>query len=257
MNSIPLWKSHYSLGKSILNLEKPSDNLDVYPLSIFSILKKYGLDTLTLVEENISGLLQASKYAAENKIKLIYGLRISISEDVNNHVDDFNLKQAKYIIFCKNTDGYKDLIKIWSFAAKEGFYYYPSLDWKNLKRMWTDNLILSVPFYDSFLHLNTLESHIHVPDFSFYRPIFFTEKNGLPFDYIIQNKVNVFCETNGLDVVSAQSIYYYSPNDFEAYLTFRCIHSRGGGKKTTCERPELNHMCSDEFNFLKWWNLNK
>lgn len=249
---LPLFKSHYSLGRSILTLDapfnkekKPNEN------SIFYLLHKHEQKTLTLVEDNVSGLLEASKNASDNNIKLIFGLRISITDDVSVKNEDSDKKQAKYIIFAKNTDGYKDLIKIWSFAANEGFYYHANIDFKNLKKLWTKNLILSVPFYDSFLHLNSLEGRTHVPDFSFTNPVFFLENNEIPFDDILKNRVLDFCDKNSFSTLNTQSIYYYEPKDFKAYLTFRCIHARGSSKKSTCEKPELNHMCSDTFNFLR------
>lgn len=249
---LALWKSHYSIGKSILTLDspfnkekKPNEN------SIFYILHKHEQKTLTLVEDNVSSLLEASKNAADNNIKLIFGLRISITDDVSVKNDDSENKQAKYIIFAKNTEGYKDIIKIWSFAANEGFYYHANLDFKTLKKMWSKNLILSVPFYDSFLHLNSLEGRTHVPDFSFTKPTFFIENNEIPFDNILQDRVLDFCIKNNFSTLNTQSIYYYEPKDFKAYITFRCITARGAGKKSTCERPELNHCCSDSFNFVK------
>jgi DNA polymerase-3 subunit alpha len=251
MSILPCFKSHYSLGKSILTLDKPKDNLDIYPLSIFSIAKFHKLDTICLVEDSISGLLEASKNAKDNNIKLLFGLRLSVTDDVTVKNDDSHLKQSKYIIFCKNPDGYKDLIKISSFASTDGFYYEPRIDFTNLKRLWTKNLLLCVPFYDSFLHLNTLEGRNHVPNFSFTKPVFFLEDNSLPFDYLIKNKVLNFCEKNGFETLNTQSIYYYSPDDYKAYVCFRAINSRGFSKKATCESPNINHLCSDTFNFLR------
>jgi DNA polymerase III alpha subunit len=252
MKKLALWKSHYSLGRSILTLDaakdksgKPNTN------SIFHLLNSNGLKTLTLVEDNISGLLDASKQAADNKIKLIFGLRLAVTEDISIKDENSSSKEAKYIIFAKNTDGYKDLVKIWSLAAQDGFYYHPIIDFKNLQKLWTNNLMLVVPFYDSFLHLNLLESHIHVPNFSFTKPTFLLEDNGIPFDDILENKTKEYCKNNDLKFINAQSVFYENPEDFSAYLTFRCIHARGSAKKSTCDKPELNHMCSNQFNFQK------
>src|SRR5438046_2553386 len=134
---LPLFKSHYSLGKSILTLEEPLDKKGA-PVknSIFNILKSNKLDTLVLVEDNVSGLLQASKVAAENKINLYFGLRIWVTDDMNEKSEESLKKQAKYIIFVKHNSGYKDIIKIWSAAAQQGFYYEPRIDFKTLKTLW-------------------------------------------------------------------------------------------------------------------------
>ena len=37
--------------------------------------------------------------------------------------------------------------------------------------------------------------------------------------------------------------------DFKSYLTFRCINNR-----TTLDKPNFEHMCSDKFSFESWKN---
>jgi len=253
MEKLALFKSHYSIGKSILTLDKPSGNIENYPTSIFDLVIHSKQSSLVLVEDNMSGFLEATKNATENKIKLIFGLRISISKDIKNQ-DAASLKnRAKYIIFAKNNEGYKALIKIWSLAATEGFYYNACIDFVNIKKLWNDNLTLAVPFYDSFLHLNSLEGYFHVPEFDTIKPTFFLEDNGIPFDKHLRNKVKDYCQKHNFSLVETQTIYYKSKLDFIAYLTFRCISERA-----SIEKPEFNNMCSDSFNFDKWFsNFNK
>jgi DNA polymerase-3 subunit alpha len=247
MKVLPLIKSHYSLGKSIITLEKPTGK-DSYPTTAFDLVKSNNLDTLVLVDDNVSGLLQASKEAKECKVKLVFGLRIWITDDALEKSEAVLKKQAKYIIFVKNPKGYQDIIKIWSYASKDGFYYEPRLDFKTLKTLWNEkHLRLVVPFYDSFIHLNSFESYTHVPQYDFTKPTFLYEDNNLPFDDYLREKVDKFTKENKLSLIPAQSIYYKHRDDFIAYLAARCLHNR-----TTIEKPELNHMGSDEFNFQKW-----
>lgn len=255
---LPLFKSHFSLGKSILTLDEPeTKDKKAVPNSLFYILKHAGLDTLVLVDDNISGLLQASKNAKDNKIKLIFGIRLNVCNDMTLKDDTCFRHRAKYIVFAKNSEGYKTLLKIWSVAAREGFYYHSNIDFKTLKKLWNKNLTLAVPFYDSFLFMNSLEGHIHVPELDGFNPVFFKESNSLPFDDLIATKVDDYCKKNGHETIPAQSIFYKSAVDFLAYMTFRCIHNRGFTQKTTIDKPELNHMGSDEFNFDKWLAQNK
>lgn len=251
--TLPLFKTHYSVGKSILTLNKPTGKEDSYPYSVFDMLIPNKIDTLVLVEDSVSGLLEASKMCKENKVNLVFGLRLSITMDMNAKSEE-NLKdKAKYIIFAKNYAGYENLIKIWSAAAGAGFYYEPVIDFKTLKTLWNPlNLKLTVPFYDSFIFMNTLESHRHVPDFSFTKPTFLIEENGMPFDALVAKKVGEYCDMNDMSRLKAQSIFYKKPSDFLAYVTFRCIHNR-----TTIQKPNLEHMSSDEFNFNKWLKENQ
>tara|TARA_Y100000310_G_C20390285_1_gene672416 strand:- start:232 stop:573 length:342 start_codon:yes stop_codon:yes gene_type:complete len=107
--------------------------------------------------------------------------------------------------------------------------------------------MLAVPFYDSFLFKNTLCNSICIPDFTFTDPTFFIEDNDVPFDKVIQDKVKEYIEANNFDLQKAKSIFYAEEEDFKAYLTFRCINNR-----STLNKPNLDHMCSDKFSFESW-----
>jgi DNA polymerase III alpha subunit len=256
-NILPLIKSHYSINRSIITTNKPKGNLEKYPISAFDLVIQNKIDTLIMVEDSVSSLMELSQNAKDNNIKLIFGLRLSVCEDINDKGDDFFKKTAKYIIFGKNSQSYKDIIKISTFANTKGFNKIPRIDWINLKKLWTTNLIFCVPFYDSFLHLNSLESHSHSPDFSFIKPIFFLEDNDIPFDQILEKRINNYCKQNNFKTIKAQTIYYPKLEDFLAYQTFRCIGNRSGANKATLESPELNHFCSNTFNFERWLRNNK
>lgn len=247
MQKLPLYKSHYSLGKSILTLNKPAGNIDQPSVSIVDLVVNSKLDFMCLVEDNMTSFLEASKHCQDKKLKLIYGLRLDVTENSLLQDEASLKKRAKYIIFAKNNDGYRALIKIWSFAAKEGFYYNPTIDFKHLKQFWNSGLTLAVPFYDSFLHSNAFEAHVHVPELDTMKPVFILESNDLPFDPLLRKKAVDYAERNNFQTLEAQSIFYKSKFDFISYLTFRCISNR-----TNIEKPEFNHLGSDSFNYERW-----
>ena len=248
MSIIPLFKSHYSIGKSVLTLEKAAEITDSSPISIFSIAKKHSLKELTLVEDSVSGFIQAYSYAKEMGIKLIFGLRVTITEDISDKSAPSLKKESKIIIFPKNNIGYKNLIKISTIASSTGFYYAPRLDYSTLREYCDDNLMIAIPFYDSFLFNNSLYGHLCVPDFSFFKPIFFIEENSLPFDSIILDKVYSYTKDK-YEVQKTQSVFYYEKEDFLSYLTFICINNR-----TNLNKPNLSHMSSDTFCFESYLN---
>lgn len=243
---IPLFKSHYSLGRSILTLEDKNEE-DDYPDSIIQIAKENNLKELFLVEDNMSSFLEAYNNTKNNNIKLNYGLRISVTESIEDKSEESRSKTSKIVIFFKNNNGYSLLTKLYSLAAKDGFYYEPRLDFNILKDNWTEDLILCIPFYDSFIFNNTLRNYICVPNFSFTKPCVFIENNDLPFDSIIENKMKIFIQENDLETFNTKSIYYKNKKDFKSYLTFRCINNR-----TTLNKPEIEHMSSDSFCFEEW-----
>jgi DNA polymerase-3 subunit alpha len=240
---IPLFKSHYSLGRSILTLED-KDEKDDYPDSIIQICKENKMKELYLVEDNMSSFLEAYSNCRKNKIKLNYGLRISVTELMSDKSEESKTKSSKIILFFKNKKGYQQLTKLYSIAAKEGFYYEPRLDYETISKNWTDDLILCIPFYDSFIFNNTLKNSLCIPKFDFTKPIFFIEDNDLPFDSLVKQKALSFAEKNDLKIYKVQSVFYKEKKDFKAYLTFRCINNR-----SVLNKPNLDHMSSNEFCF--------
>ena len=102
---------------------------------------------------------------------------------------------------------------------------------------------MAIPFYDSYIFKNALENSICVPELDFVEPTYFLEDNDLPFDNLIKEKIyNISNKTQ-----RTQSVYYKDKKDFKAYLTFKCINSR-----STLDKPELQHMTSDEFSVEGW-----
>ena len=245
---IPIFKSHYSLGRSILTLEHPDSMIEGGPDSIVSLAKDNDLKEVFLVDHNMSGFLQAYKNLKDNDIKLIFGLRLNVCADMSEKSEEELQKTFKYMFLSKTTEGYKKLIKISTEASRNGFYYEPRIDFKTLKKYWNDkDLMLVVPFYDSFLFKNTLCNSICIPDFTFAKPTFLLEDNDLPFDKIVQDKVKEYTDKNNFDLEAAKSIFYAKEKDFKAYITFRCINNR-----TSLNKPNLDHMCSNKFSFETW-----
>ena len=56
---IPLFKSHFSVGKSILTLAEPEKQKEDGPDSIISIALENGLKEVFLVEDSFTGFLSA------------------------------------------------------------------------------------------------------------------------------------------------------------------------------------------------------
>ena len=244
MEIIPLFKSHYSIGRSILTLED-EEKEENQPDSIIDIAKDNDLKEIHLVEDNMTSFLQAYTNTKKYNINLRYGLRLSINDNMDDKSEESRAKTSKYIIFFKNNDGYKKLIYIFTKSAKDGFYYEPRIDFKTLKSLWSEkDLFLCIPFYDSFIFNNTLKNYVCVPEFEFTKPILFVENNNLPFDTLVKNKVLNFAQNNGYETLDTKSIYYKDKKDFKAYITFRCINNR-----STLNKPELQHMTSNHFSF--------
>jgi DNA polymerase III alpha subunit len=243
---LPLFKSHYSIGKSILTLNPPNTSSDASADSIFDILIDNSLDKLVLVEDAPTGFLQARKNCLDQNIHLIFGLRFKISCESKDAPKSIH----KVIIFAKNDDGCKDLNLIYSSI-------YCDLDglgnFECLKKLWNGkNLMLAIPFYDSFLYQNSFSFSNCIPDFSFADPLFFLENNNLPVDFMLTDIVNNFCEEYGYKKQSTKSIFYKNRADSDALQTYKCICNRDFSRNTSLSRPNLEGFGSREFCFESW-----
>lgn len=248
---LPLFKSHFSIGKSILTLDDPKKVTDGGSDSIFKIAKDNNLKQIILIEDSLIGFFEAYKRSIELKIQLVFGLRLTMQN--SSSPEDEN-SQHKVIIFAKNGQGCKLLNKIYSkaFCDNKGF-----LDYNSLKELWDeDNLKLAIPFYDSFIHVNHLSFGNVVPDISFTKATLFYEENDLALDVLLKAKVEQFASNNNLPCVKVRSIYYNKKSDVKAFMAYKIICNRSFGKDRSLERPELPHFCSDKFSFEAWKEEN-
>lgn len=182
--------------------------------------------------------------------QFIFGLKICVCADMNDKSDESLKTESNVIIFIKNTQGYSDLIRISNRAWTDGFYYQGRADWTLLKKYWTPNLSLALPFFSSFIAKNQMTFSNIVPDFPVPPTLFKEMESGLPFAPILDHAVDKFAREQGLGVQDVKSIYYASGSDYDAYTTFRAIHNR-----SEFARPNVDHMCSDRFSFKAWQEL--
>jgi hypothetical protein len=147
----------------------------------------------------------------------------------------------KIIIFIKNNRGYKDLIKIHNAANLKNS---GSISSDIFKEFWTDNLKLAIPFYDSFIFRNTMYDGLTcLPEFGDVKPTYFTEDNGLPFDDLIESKING-------EKIKVKSIFYEKEEDFIKWQTYRCsLNFSNKGKNRTLGNPMFDHCHSNKFSF--------
>jgi DNA polymerase III subunit alpha len=124
--------SHYSL---LDGLAKIDDLLDR--------AKELGMDSLALTDHGVLyGGIEFFIKAKEKGIKPIIGCEMYLTagdyKSKNNTAED----KTRYhlILLCKNEKGYKNLMKLISFAHLDGFYYKPRIN-KELLRKYSEGLI--------------------------------------------------------------------------------------------------------------------
>jgi DNA polymerase III alpha subunit len=242
---LPLFKSCFSIGKSILTLEDSSDPDGAD--SIIEICKDNNVKKMILVEDSMTGFMKAVKACESADIQLVFGLRIGC---VNSMYDEDQNSLHKIVIFAKNDNGCNMLNRIVSAAEIEG---KGNIDCNYLNNCWCDDLEMFIPFYDSFIFKNNTSLSNCIPDFRAMKPKFFVERNGLPFDSMIESLVEKYCEGK-YETVLAKSIFYKNKEDVEALQTYKILCSRTFGKAATLSSPQLDHFGSNEFCFESYLN---
>lgn len=231
---LPVYKSTYSIGKSILSVDK-----------IIELSKLDSAKNLILVEDSLTGFVKAHNSCKDEGLQLIFGLRINCCNDINDE-DSLQDSDHKVIIFAKNDEGCKLLNKISSFSNLEGKGF---VDFNYLNKVWDDTkLDLVIPFYDSFIHQNQLYLKNCIPNFKDIKPIFWIEKNNLPFDPLI-TKATLEYLKGKYESTLVKSIFYENKEDIEALQTYKIICGRKFGRAATLSMPNLDHFGSDEFCF--------
>ena len=113
--------------------------------------------------------------------------------------------------------------------------------------MWSDDLELVIPFYDSFIFNNNFYLKKCVPDFHKIPPTFWLENNGLPFDGLVGEKVLKFAQGMARPVKRVKTILYKNREDAEALQTYKILCNRNFGRAASLNSPKLNHFGSKEF----------
>lgn len=253
-NLYPIFTTHYSIGKSILTADSPEEILETSPVSVFSIAKTHKLDTIYILDDNFSGYVELYKNACDNKIKLCFGLQLIICHDINDKSEESFKTESKVNLWILNLQGYKDILKIYTKAATDGYYYIPRIDWKSLNELLTNNIAVSIPFYDSFLYNNNFKGGNCIPIIP-KNTKFHIEKHELPFDNILQQMVEKYIDINKFEAIESSQCYYYNKSDIDAYTVFRCATSNSFGKKQLITEPQIDHFGSNCFCFEHYLNL--
>lgn len=239
---LPIFRSNYSL-KSILTLDgyqKPEDRKKGRADSIINICKDKGISDVFIADNNLSGLVEAYENCKKADLKLHFGYRVTICSDITDKTAESRKTESKIIIFARKGT-FQDLIKLHNIANTDGNYDgVPRLDYKTLKENWTENLLMVIPFYDSYLFQNLLYGANCLPELDFADPYYTIESNGLPFDHLVTDRLKKTVDPK--KIIESKTIYYNNREDFSAYMVYRCILN-----KSNFQKPELPHFSSQEF----------
>lgn len=248
---IPIFKSHYSIGKSILTLEPSSKEPNKNGSdSIFQLCKDNNIQRVYLVEDSFGGALEAFENAKESNVELRFGWQVSCVSNVENKDDEEWETSHKLIIFCDSYKSYSNLVKLYTIANTEfACNGKARVDLNFLKNEWRDDFFLAIPFYDSFIYRNIMEKGRCIFNKITNNIVAFTENNDMPFDYLIRKNIEQYCLSNGIETIEAKSIYYKDRKDFNAFTVYKCMNRKTFGSGNSLDKPNIDHFGSEEFCF--------
>ena len=223
------------------------------PPSVINVCLAAGIKDVFHVSTSFYDFMQAWKACSDNGLHYHFGLEILMCADTSIHDDASRKTEHKIIIFAKNQRGQDQLKRIFSAwrTCVDNKYYVYRFDWKKLKPLWTDDLMLVYPFFDSAIGRNTMVYDANIVPEPPVKPVLFKEiHSDIPFAGEIERSIDLFNSDNSHEVVHVKTIYYETKADFLAYNTLRAIHNG-----TTFNRPGIDWFCSDTFSFEEWRNL--
>lgn len=250
---IPIFTTHHSISESILTVEadifqkkdKAKVDLNASPISCLALAKHYGQESLLVVESDISSYWKLYKNTKDLGLKLVYGVKLTVCADMHDKDPSSEKTESSVVILFKNSQAYYDMVPLYSIASTEGNRDGRRLDWKTLTERWSDNFVLYLPFYSSFVARNLMIlDQKAFPAFGKLKPVFFVQDQGLPFDRMIRKGVEKYAQSEGFAIQPAHQVYYYKDADCVKHQTIQCINRR-----TTLDKPNLNHYGSDQFSY--------
>lgn len=253
-NIIPYFISTYSTGKGLFTLTPPTEINPKSPISVFSVAKHYKLPEIYLVENSFTGFIKAYQTQIKSDIPIRFAIKLCVCNDNLDKTDESINTESNVVIWILNSAGYKDLVKIFSYAATEGFYYIPRISWKTLKSMWTDNLGMTIPFYSGFIARNLLENRSVIPEL-FGDIRFVIENHDHPLDRLITDATNNFCKTTNYKQVNMHKCCYFLNNALRAAQTYRIAVSRSEFSKASINKPEIAGHGLNTFSFEHYLEL--
>ncbi len=222
---IPLFKSQFSIGRSILSVD-----------NIVQIAKDNSLKEVVCVEDSFFGFRALKDKLAEQEIKFVFGIRLPVVQDSK----ESDLKSSKLVFFAKNNDGIKSIRSLYTDCYTSEKQCLSLIDYDS---SFFKNVTIAVPFYDSFVYNNVFSFGLSQINLDGLNHVYLEEDNDHPFDFQIKRAL----DSLGVETQKAKSIYYKNKEDFHAFQMHKAICNRRMGRSPVFSNPNLNDFYSEEF----------
>lgn len=211
-------------------------------IGVSSLVKKaasLSMPALALTDHgNLFGAIKFYRTSLAHGIKPIIGCELYVCEDIKEKKQNQALSHITLLV--KDTDGYKNLIKLVSISYLEGFYYKPRID-KNLLKEYSKGIIMLSGCTKGIIPRLISEERIEeaMKKAEEYLKIFpqhfFLEvlDIGLANDKIIKKGLIEIGKTLSIPLVATNDVHYLQSDDYEAHDILVCVQT---GKKINEEK---------------------
>ncbi|MCX7995165.1 MAG: DNA polymerase III subunit alpha [candidate division WOR-3 bacterium] len=214
---------------------------------LVELAHEYNMEALAITDHgNLFGAIEFYKEAKEKGIKPIIGMETYVATGSRkNQTKDSKVPESSYhlTLLCENEIGYKNLIKLTSFAYLEGFYYKPRVD-KELLGMYHDGIIAlsgcfkgEIPYKLNAGDERGAEYALQEYQEIFGKDNFYIEliRLGLKGEEEMIKKLVKLSQKYDAPIVATNDCHYFTADDYKAHDVLLCI----GTKKTLKDKERL------------------
>ena len=215
--------------------------------------KNLGMDSVAITDHGtMFGIIDFYKNAVEIGVKPIIGCEFYLAQ--KSHLDHEivdGIKNFHLVLLAENNEGYKNLVKLASLAATEGFYYRPRID-KELLRKYHDGLIALSACTAGEIPKNILRDNFSravelTKEYAeiFGKENFFLElqNHGLEEEKKVRDALIKISRELNIGLVATNDVHYVWREDSEFHDILLCIQTN----KIASDKKRLRFSSDDYF----------
>jgi DNA polymerase-3 subunit alpha len=197
--------------------------------------KGYGMSALAITDNgNMYGAVEFYKECKKKEIKPIIGVdfykAIRTRHDKEAGIDN---RRTRLVLLAKNTQGYKNLIKLVTDSHLDGFYYKPRIDNELIER-YPGDLVCIMPSFSGEVSqaLKTKDYERAGNLISYYKKIYgdnfyleITHHPEIANHMDLMDEVKKIAKKTKTPLVAAHDVYYLDPEDHAARETLMSIQN--------------------------------
>jgi DNA polymerase-3 subunit alpha len=233
--------THYSLLDGLTKIDE-----------MVKYAKEQGSPAIAITDHGtMYGVIDFYQQCKKAGIKPIIGVETYIAPR-GRAVKEANVDRGNHhlLLLAKNLQGYKNLIKLVSFAHLEGFYYKPRVDWELLQKYHEGLIACSaclggeIPHLIEAGQLDKAKSRILEYNELFGQGNYFLELQDHPNlegQKILNEKLIEFSRELNIPLVATNDVHYLHKEDAEAQDILLCLQN----KKKVTDEDRMNMLDSD------------